>query len=85
MGGFDEVVEMVLSLLARRSLNILIGIVLIVVVIVCVEKLLVILAGLHFAAIALFAKREIKVVAFEADPVVRIGLLTRRRVRKSLV
>ena len=51
------------------------GVVLGVVVVVGVEELLVVLAGLHLAAIALFSKGEVEVVALEADPVLVAGLL----------
>lgn len=56
MWDFDEVVEVMVGVLAWEGLNILVGIVLVVVVIVCVEELFVIFAGLHLAAIAFFAE-----------------------------
>ena len=51
------------------------GVVLGIVVVVGVEELLVVLAGLHLAAIALFSKGEVEVVALEADPVLIARLL----------
>jgi hypothetical protein len=85
MQGFDEVIKMVVSLLAREGPNILVGIVLVVVVIVCVEELFVIFAGLHLAAIAFFSEGEIEVVAFETDPVMGSGFLAGRGVRKPVL
>ncbi len=53
-------------------------IIMVIVVIVEVDGLLIVLARLHLASVALFAEGEVEVVAFDADPILRIvrgGLL----------
>jgi len=49
----------------------LVGIVLVVVVVIRIEQLLVVLPTLNLASIAFGAEWKVKVVAFEADPVLR--------------
>lgn len=47
-----------------------VGVVVVVVIIVGIEELFVVFAGLYLAAIAFFAEGEVEIVAFEANPVV---------------
>ena len=59
-----------------------VGVVVVVVIIVGIEELFVVFAGLYLAAIAFFAEGEVEVVAFKANPVlIRVFRWTRDRVK----
>jgi hypothetical protein len=52
----------------------MIGVVVVIVVIICVELLAVILSTLYLASVAFVAEGIVEVVAFKADPVLRTAI-----------
>ena len=78
--GLTVVATIKLLMVCKR-----VSIVMTIIVVISVDKSLVVLPRLHFASIALLSKREIEVIALDADPVLVTLIVVTARRRQGLL